>query len=356
MTATHTLDAEVAFAQRILPQVSRTFALTIPQLPSPLCAVVTNAYLLCRIADTVEDEPTLSAATKDELQSLLLAAITSTDPDERFSVAAAPLLSAQTLPAEHELVRGAHHVFTQTRAFPARQRNALTRCLRIMCEGMGRFQRQRNVEGLATLTELREYCYVVAGVVGEMLTDLFCSQSTLIEARRSQLMRQSRAFGRGLQMTNILKDIWEDRAAQRCWLPRDVFAQNGIDLSTLNAGHNDPRFTAGLETLIGLAHANLREALAYTQAIPKSEVGIRRFCLWSIGLAVLTLRNIAKRPFFSAAQEVKVSRRAVRGTILLSNVAGRSNRVIGGVFNWLAADLPLLQSATVAPATGSTGT
>ena len=50
------------FQDQILPHVSRTFALTIPQLPMPLRTAVTNAYLLCRIADTIEDEPALSPA------------------------------------------------------------------------------------------------------------------------------------------------------------------------------------------------------------------------------------------------------------------------------------------------------
>jgi len=50
------------YQEQILPQVSRTFALTIPQLPAGLRTAVTSAYLLCRIADTIEDEPALSAA------------------------------------------------------------------------------------------------------------------------------------------------------------------------------------------------------------------------------------------------------------------------------------------------------
>ncbi|HTT38021.1 MAG TPA: squalene/phytoene synthase family protein, partial [Burkholderiales bacterium] len=40
------------FQARMLAGVSRTFALTIPQLPQELARVVTNAYLLCRIVDT----------------------------------------------------------------------------------------------------------------------------------------------------------------------------------------------------------------------------------------------------------------------------------------------------------------
>ena len=48
------------YQDQILPHVSRTFALTIPQLPLGLRTAVTSAYLLCRIADTIEDEPALS--------------------------------------------------------------------------------------------------------------------------------------------------------------------------------------------------------------------------------------------------------------------------------------------------------
>lgn len=48
------------FQRHILQGVSRTFALTIPQLPAGLDRAVSNAYLLCRIADTIEDDAGLS--------------------------------------------------------------------------------------------------------------------------------------------------------------------------------------------------------------------------------------------------------------------------------------------------------
>ena len=61
--------SDLAYQARILQCVSRTFALTIPQLPGALRDVVGNAYLLCRIADTIEDEPTLSAGQKQALRN-----------------------------------------------------------------------------------------------------------------------------------------------------------------------------------------------------------------------------------------------------------------------------------------------
>jgi hypothetical protein len=56
--------SDLEYQERILQAVSRSFALTIPQLPTSLSNIVTNAYLLCRIADTIEDESKLSIEQK----------------------------------------------------------------------------------------------------------------------------------------------------------------------------------------------------------------------------------------------------------------------------------------------------
>ena len=63
-TSAYAKSEDFAYQEQILQGVSRTFALTIPQLPKPLRDVVGNAYLLCRIADTIEDEPALSIEQK----------------------------------------------------------------------------------------------------------------------------------------------------------------------------------------------------------------------------------------------------------------------------------------------------
>ena len=61
------LGAAERFAREVLPAVSRTFALSIRVLPGELGRAVLTAYLLCRIADTLEDEPTLPAERKAAL-------------------------------------------------------------------------------------------------------------------------------------------------------------------------------------------------------------------------------------------------------------------------------------------------
>jgi farnesyl-diphosphate farnesyltransferase len=153
------------------------------------------------------------------------------------------------------------------------------------------------------------------------------------------------SFAQGLQMTNILKDVWEDRSRGACWLPQDVFTRHGVDLAEVSSEPFDPHFGAGYRELLGVAHAHLRNALEYTLLIPSKETGIRRFCLWAIGLAVLTLRKIEQNPRFTAGAQVKVPRSAVAMTRILTQVAGRSDWMLRRLFAQAARGLPLARLA-----------
>ncbi|EQD61224.1 Squalene/phytoene synthase, partial [mine drainage metagenome] len=86
-------DDANAYQDAILPQVSRTFALTIPALPPMLRRAVANAYLLCRIADTIEDDPALSAESKRYYENAFIDAVAGRIDAHRFAAELAPLLS-----------------------------------------------------------------------------------------------------------------------------------------------------------------------------------------------------------------------------------------------------------------------
>ena len=337
------MDASIAdedYQNRILPHVSRTFALTIPQLPPALRTPVTNAYLLCRIADTIEDEVDPAIAASLVLQQRFVSVVCGREDADLLVREVVPQLSARTLPAERDLVQNMKRVVGITAGFEEPQRVAIQRCLDIMCHGMHKFQLTASLRGLPRATDLDDYCYYVAGVVGQMLTELFCSYSAEIRQHRTELHDLAVSFAQGLQMTNILKDVWEDRSRGACWLPQEVFTHYGIDLEQLGTGP-DTRFDAGMRELVGVAHVHLRNALAYTLLIPGKETGIRRFCLWAIGLAVLTLKRIAKTPGFTSGTQVKVSHAAVGMTQLSTNLAVRSNWLLERLFDWAAVGVPL---------------
>ena len=332
--------ADLAWQHAILQEVSRTFALTIPQLPSGLRDVVGNAYLLCRIADTIEDEPTLAASGKCEFSERFIRVVAGEEPPAPFAEQLAPRLSDSMLLAERQLVANTPRVLRITQEFSDRQRAALVRCVRIMSHGMAEFQQSPGLKGLDDLPHLDRYCYHVAGVVGEMLTELFCDYSAEIDRHRKKLLQLAVSFGQGLQMTNILKDLWDDRARGACWLPRDVFQQSGFDLHSLEADRTNPAFRTVLNKLIGLARMHLGNALAFTLLIPRREAGIRRFCLWALGMAVLTLRRIHAHADFTSGQQVKISRRSVWATVVVTSLAVRSDVVLKALFARFTRSLP----------------
>jgi len=333
------------FQDEILPRVSRTFALTIPELPKELRVAVGNAYLLCRIADTIEDDAELAADDKAYWHTEFTRVVETCAGGQIFGQALVDQLAPATSADERRLVADTDLVIAVTASLSARQREAISRCVRIMCAGMPDFERNASLEGLATLAHLDRYCYFVAGVVGEMLADLFCDCDPAIDTASAELQRLAVSFGQGLQMTNILKDIWDDHDRGVCWLPRDVFARHGFDLSRLadfRRSGGDAAFAAGLSELIGIAHGHLRNALDFTLTIPAEQKGIRRFCLWAIGLALLTLRKIHANPQFTEADQVKVSRRSVQATVLTTNLALGDDDRLRRLFHMTAADLPAL--------------
>lgn len=328
------------FQSAMLQGVSRTFALTIPQLPPPLCRVVSNAYLLCRIVDTIEDEPALTTKEKRYLCRQFARTVSGETDAERFATELAPRFSDQTLPAEHELIRNTARVIRITRGFPRAQREILERCIRIMAEGMGQFQLRNGSEGLQNLEEMNRYCYYVAGMVGEMLTQLFCLYSPEIAKNQDALMKLAVSFGQGLQMTNILKDMWEDYQRGACWLPRETFAEAGFDLADLMNGRNRQSFQRGLQRLVGVAHGHLQSALAYVLLIPKEETGIRNFCSWAIGFALLTLRKINNNLSFTDGEQVKISRLSVQATIVATRMTVQNDRLLKLLFDFASRPLP----------------
>lgn len=335
-----TLQSALEFQGQILGGVSRTFALTIPSLPGPLRVPVTNAYLLCRIADTIEDDTGLSVAEKQASGRQFIDVLCGNQPAEAFAEMLAPRLGPETLAAERDLVASADRVVEVTRSFGAAQRQALVRCVSLMSDGMHRFQQQVGLRGLESQQRLDEYCYFVAGVVGEMLTELFCDYSEAIARRRAQLMRLAPSFGQGLQMTNILKDVQADRERGVCWLPRTAFGLPADWDGDLIAELDEDRLRVGMERLAVVAHGHLRNALSYTLLIPRRYLGIRRFCLWALGMAVPTLGNIYRKPAFDSGDEVKISRMDVRRIVRRYGLMAGSDTMLRRLFRRDSRGLP----------------
>jgi farnesyl-diphosphate farnesyltransferase len=173
--------------------------------------------------------------------------------------------------------------------------------------------------GLPGVASFNRYCYHVAGVVGEMLTELYCNHNAVISRRREVMMPLAVSFGQGLQLTNILKDVWNDLDRGACWLPQTLMIKHGIEPQLLSAMRGSDAVDHLLGKLLAIAHGHLQDALCFTLLIPSQETGLRRFCLWAIGTALLTLQRLRKNSSYRSSSEVKISRSSLKLSMVLCN-------------------------------------
>jgi farnesyl-diphosphate farnesyltransferase len=234
---------------RLLERTSRTFALAIPLLPEPTRQQVGIAYLLFRVADTFEDAELWPRDRKLEALDRFARLLQSPAPEEarraaEIWLAAPPCSDAGYL----ELLRRTPQVLGAFWRLSPGPRQLIGEHTRRTAEGMARFVR-RAAEGgeieLADLEDLRGYCYVVAGIVGEMLTELFLSGRQALAPVRRFLRARSARFGEALQLVNIIKDSLADAAHGRRFLPA----------------------AGDLSQIVELARRDLRAAARYTLSL-----------------------------------------------------------------------------------------
>jgi farnesyl-diphosphate farnesyltransferase len=324
----------------ILQGVSRTFALTIPQLSNDLVQVVGNAYLWCRMADTIEDDPQLALALQGHFSHQLTGFLENQESTDVWVAELQPQLHRDTAPAELDLIANSQRILRLFRSFSPTQQSIIHQCVATMVKGMMHYQAHQPHSGLPNKQAFNDYCYHVAGIVGEMLTLLYCDHSSKLRHNKAQLMPLAVSFGQGLQMTNILKDIWQDQGREICWLPQDIFSKYNIELQDLSKQRTNPDFHLGVREMVAIAHGHLQDALSYTLMIPKTEQGYRNFCLWAIGMALLTLKNIHKQPDFQQSSQIKISRNKVKIIFVVTRFIGRSNSLVKLFFKRVALGLP----------------
>ena len=317
------------FCREILPAVSRTFAVSIRLLPGELGAAVRYAYLICRIADTLEDEPNMPAKSKAALLDLLAACFDDARSVVAFRDAAAMVAGD---PAHVRLVQNTELVFAAYRELPERTREIVQRWIHEMIAGMRKFvlAYPRGVR-IQSLDEYKEYCYYVAGTVGYLLTDLWHEHSPSIDDHRYAILRdRCRAFAEALQTVNILKDVARDAEHENSiYIPEQLLRQHGSGHATILAPNRARETRAALSEMTELAWHDLDEAKSYLLAIPRRAVSIRLFCALPLLFAYATLRDLTRSSDAPARHAVvKISRSEVKSLTVLSVIGVLSNRAM----------------------------
>ncbi len=238
--ATAANDDTMLDTNDLLQKTSRTFALAIPLLPEPTRLEVGLAYLLFRIADTFEDATDWPRADRVVALEAFSRALPSLDTARAKELVVGWLATPPCANAGYlELVAKTPDVLAEVSALDAPARLILIRHAQRTADGMARVVLSSDERGrleLSSLRELQEYCYVVAGIVGELLTELFLNDAPQLETVRAELEENTRAFGEGLQLVNILKDSRDDAGDGRTYLPDSVPRAEVLELARRDLG------------------------------------------------------------------------------------------------------------------------
>jgi farnesyl-diphosphate farnesyltransferase len=262
--------------ERLLIATSRTFALAIPLLPRPTRDEVTLAYLLFRVADTFEDAAAWSRPQRIEALAAFEELLQTGDGARIEALStkwATEVPCAQ--PGYRELLARLPQVLDEFFALSPGAIAIIREHTSRTARGMADFVARTDDAGqlrLVDLDDLHAYCYVVAGIVGELLTELFLYERSQLADAAAFLRARARAFGEGLQLVNILKDSASDAVEGRQYVPAGV-----------------PR-----SDVLALARANLRAATEYVLALQEhgAERGVVAFTALPVQLARATLDRV----------------------------------------------------------------
>ncbi|CAN0624385.1 Presqualene diphosphate synthase [Burkholderia multivorans] len=109
------------------------------------------------------------------------------------------------------------------------------------------------------------YCDRVASSAGRLSVRIF----GMSEAAGRTL---SHHLGRALQLTNILRDIDDDAAINRCYLPRELLLRDGIEISDPLTIARHPALPRVCATLAERAFGHFEQADAVMDASPRAQV------------------------------------------------------------------------------------
>jgi 15-cis-phytoene synthase len=247
------LDACYQACRDVLRAHSKTFYLSSRFFAAEKRRAVWAVYAFCRTADDIVDR---DAPARERLDAI--------DAWERG-------LREAYAGAARGPVYGAFADAARRFGIPAEPALALLRGARM----------DVTVTRYATYEELLDYCYLVASTVGLLVMPVLGTRSPAAAS-------YGVALGRAMQLTNILRDVGEDAALGRIYLPLEDLRRFGCSEDGVLRGTIDERFRALMRFQIERVRALYRSAEPGIALLdPDARYGVR--------LALLLYRGILRR-------------------------------------------------------------
>lgn len=306
--------------RELLKRVSRLFYTTLAVVPADVRDQVGLAYLFARAADTITDTELIDRPMRLGLLHRLREQFLGEHLDwiqiHAIQRAVGPL---QHNSAERILLERLDECFRLFVNLSPEDQRRIRQVITTLTQGMEMDLNTfpgtsiEDLTALKTLDDLDRYTYHVAGCVGEFWTGLmFAHRRALLTWDVQRMSEVGVRFGKGLQLTNIVKDIAQDLQKGRCYIPETLLTEAGLKPYDLLDRHNLPRFRPVLSKLVRLAVEHLDQGWLYTMAIPRYETRLRLSCMWPILSAGESLKLVMHTPdLLNPAVKVKISRSKV---------------------------------------------
>ena len=317
----------------VLKGVSRSFYLTLRILPKAIGEQIAVAYLLARAADTLADTTVLAPQKRIECLTLFREQLISGESTQALRSIQSQLTGKLQNPAEQRLLELMPSLFTLFSSQSAPDQAMIRQVVLRLTEGMvfdlHAFPSEESgrLQALDSVAQLDKYTYLVAGCVGEFWTEISIAHTPQLQAwdkdKRSPLGIQ---FGKGLQMTNILRDLPRDLRIGRCYLPREWLQAHGLELEMLLGRNNAAKVRPLFEQAIRLALQHFSAAEQYLLELPQQCIRLRLAALWPLLIGLATLQKLAaSNDYLDKDVVIKVSRGWVYRMILRSLCVSGSN-------------------------------
>jgi len=320
----------------LLKQVSRLFYTTLVVVPADVRDQVSLAYLFARAADTIADTELIDRPRRLDLLGQLKAQFVSDQLTwtqvREIQQAVGPI---QQNSAERILLERLEDCFKLLQTFSPGDRRRIQRLMTTLTQGMEMDlvvfpgKSSEDLVALKTFDDLDRYTYYVAGCVGEFWTDLMCAHRQALASWKVREMSEVGVrFGKGLQLTNIVKDLAHDLQKGRCYVPMPMLAEAGFKPRDLLNQENLSRFRPVLSKLVRMATEHLDQGWMYTMAIPRHETRLRLSCMWPILSAGESLKLVMNSPdLLNPVVKVKIPRSKVYQIIALTTGTGACGSV-----------------------------
>jgi len=311
--------------KHLLRDVSRSFFLTLRVLPASVRRQIGLAYLLARTTDTVADTEAIAMPRRLDVLRQLRDRI----QDRRSQpIHIKEFIQSQAHPSERELLTQVESMIRMIESFSRDDQKRIRQVLDMITSGqmldLERFGQSssQQVGVLEDDDELDDYTYRVAGCVGEFWTKL-CRTHVFPEAKidDAALLADGIRFGKGLQLTNILRDLPHDLRLGRCYLPRKRLAQSGLSSTDLLSSQQRPKLMPVYQHYLNQAEAHLEAGWEYTNRLPWNSARVRLACSWPILIGLRTLAKLRHKDVLDTPGPIKISRAEVRLILLRSVVS-----------------------------------